>query len=159
RALAPLYRLATNTGCAVVVVLHLNKSTGLAPLMRLGASVAFGNAARSVLLLDRDPDDPGGDPSNPPVPAPIKCNVARLPPSLLTEVQPILLEADGTAPMVEPSRLELLGESNHDGRSLLAVPTDEERGALAEAVEFLSDYLADGTRHRAADIFREAATL
>jgi AAA domain len=160
RALAPLYRLATNTGCAVVVVLHLNKSTGLAPLMRLGASVAFGNAARSVLLLDRDPDDPEGDNGNQRVLAHIKCNVARLAPSLLYEVQPIVLEADGTAPMVETSRLELLGESTHDGRSLLAAPTDEDRTAIAEAIDFLTGYLTPaGTRHLVEDATKDAKRL
>jgi RecA-family ATPase len=61
RALAPLYRLAEECGCAVVCVMHLNKAQGLAPLARLSGSGAFGNFARSVLLLDRDPDDPDGD--------------------------------------------------------------------------------------------------
>jgi excisionase family DNA binding protein len=63
-ALAPLYRLAQAQNCAVVAVLHLNKASGMAPLMRLGGSGAFGNAARSVLLLDRDPDDPDGEEGN-----------------------------------------------------------------------------------------------
>ena len=127
RALAPLYRLATTTGCAVVVVLHLNKSTGLAPLMRLGASVAFGNAARSVLLLDRDPDDEDGERGHRRVLAHIKCNVAPLGPSLLYRVAPIVLPAEGSAPMVETSRLELLGESAHDGRALLNAGDEDER--------------------------------
>lgn len=159
RALAPLYRLAKNTACAVVVVLHLNKSTGLAPLMRLGASVAFGNAARSVLLLDRDPDDPDGERGHRRVLAHIKCNVAPLAPSLLYQVAPIVLPAEDGAPMVETSRLELLGESEHDGRALLSAGDDEQRSELDEAVEFLSDYLADGTRHKASEIYTAAKQL
>jgi hypothetical protein len=159
RALAPLYRLAKNTGCAVLVVLHLNKSTGLAPLMRLAASVGFGNAARSVLLLDRDPDDSDGERGHRRVLAHIKCNVAPLAPSLLYQVAPIVLPAEGMAPMVETSRLELLGESEHNGAALLSVGNEEERSAIEEAVEFLRDFLADGTRQRTGDIYKEAGAL
>jgi hypothetical protein len=160
RALAPLYRLAKNTGCAVVVVLHLNKSTGLAPLMRLGASVAFGNAARSVLLLDRDPDDREGERGDRRVLAHIKCNVAPHAPSLLYRVASIVLPAEGSAPLVETSRLELLGESEHDGRALLRVGDEEERSAVEEAEEFLRGELpADGSRRLAEEILRDARKL
>jgi hypothetical protein len=154
RALAPLYRLAAETRCAVVAVLHLNKAQGLAPLARLGGSIAFGNAARSVLLLDRDPDDESGSQR---VLAHIKCNVGPHAPSLLYKVAPIMLEAKGTAPMMTTSRLELLGETEHDGQSILG--SEEERTALEEAVDFLRDYLADGAHHPAKDIYREAAKL
>jgi hypothetical protein len=154
RALAPLYRLASETGCAVVAILHLNKSQGMAPLARLGGSIAFGNAARSVLLLDREPDDDTGTRR---VLAHIKCNVAPLAPSLLYRVAPIVLEAKGTAPMVNTSRLELLGETEYDGQSILGDESD--RTALEEAVEFLRDWLADGERHQAGPIYKEAAKL
>lgn len=149
-ALAPLYRLAASNGCAVVAILHLNKAQGQAPLARLGGSVAFGNAARSVLLLDRDPDDPDGNQGKQRVLAHIKCNVAPLAPSLLYRVEPMVLEAEGTAPMVETSRLELIGESEHDGQALLG--DDGDRAALEVAKEFLREFLADGIRHRVKDI-------
>lgn len=50
RALSPVARLAHETGAAVVGIDHLNKSPGGNVLSRLGGSVAFGAAARSVLL-------------------------------------------------------------------------------------------------------------
>jgi RecA-family ATPase len=153
-ALAPLYRLANETGCAVVAILHLNKSQGMAPLARLGGSIAFGNAARSVLLLDREPDDDTGTRR---VLAHIKCNVGPHAPSLLYRVAPIVLEAKGNAPMVTTSRLELLGETEHDGESILG--DDDDRTALEEAVDFLRDTLGDGERHQAKGIFREAHEL
>jgi len=159
RALAPLYRLAKNTDCAVVAVLHLNKSAGLAPLMRLPGSVAFGNAVRSVLLLERDPDDPDGERGHRRILAHIKSNLGPLAPSLLYLLAAIVLEAEGAAPMVETSRLELLGESEHDGRALLDAGDDEERSAREEAVDFLREYLADGERHSVADIYKEAGSL
>jgi hypothetical protein len=145
RALAPLYRLAESRACAVVGLLHLNKSQGLAPLMRLSGSGAFGNAARSVLLFDRDPGDPDGDEGVQRVLAHIKCNVAPQAPSLAYKVEPILLPATDDDPEVETSRLELLGESSYNGRTLLTMASDEERSALADAEEFLRAELGDGT--------------
>jgi AAA domain len=159
RALAPLYRLAEAHNCAVLALLHLNKATGLAPLMRLGGSGAFGNAARSVLLLDRDPDDPDGEEGNRRVLAHIKCNVAPLAPSFVYEVKPILLPATDSDPEVETSRLELIGESPHNGRALLATASEEERTALDEAVEFLLAELGDGERHNAGEITKAAARI
>ena len=55
RALAPLAKLAENTGAAVLGIGHLNKSPGTDVVTRVGGSVAFTAAARSVLLLDSDP--------------------------------------------------------------------------------------------------------
>jgi AAA domain len=156
RALAPLYRLAESQNCAVLALLHLNKAQGLAPLMRLGGSGAFGNAARSVLLLDRDPDDPDGEEGNQRVLAHIKCNVAPLAASLVYAVRPIILPATESDPEVETSRLELIGESPHNGRALLSVASEEERSALDDATEFLLGELGDGQRHPAEDLFRAA---
>jgi hypothetical protein len=159
RALAPLYRLAESRCCAVLALMHLNKAQGIAPLARLGGSSAFGNFARSVLLLDRDPDDPDGDMGTRRVLAHIKCNVGVEMPSLLYKVEPILLPADGGQPEVETSRLELIGESPHTARALLAAPSDDERSALDEAKDFLRGELDDGNRHPAGDIFRAARQL
>lgn len=159
RALAPLYRLAEAQNCAVLALLHLNKATGLAPLMRLGGSGAFGNAARSVLLLDRDPDDPDGEEGNQRVLAHIKCNVAPLAPSLVYAIRPIVLPATESDPEVETSRLELIGESPHNGRTLLVSPSQEERSALDEAAEFLRAELGDGARRPAGDLFKEARKI
>jgi hypothetical protein len=164
RALAPLYRLAEAQGCAVVALLHLNKTQGLAPMMRLSGSGAFGNAARSVLLLDRDPGDPDGDEGNQRVLAHIKCNVAPLAPSLLYRVAPILLPDTDTDPEVETSRLELLGESQVNGRALLSSASDDERTAQADAEEFLRVELGygtkqQGTRYPAEDMLKGAERI
>jgi putative DNA primase/helicase len=159
RALAPLYRLATATGCAVIAIIHLNKSQGLTPLARLNGSGGFGNAARSVLLFGLDPDDPDSERGHRRILAHIKCNVAPLAPSLLYQVEPIVLPAEANAPLVETSRLRLLGESSIDGHALLSDGNEDERSARNEAEEFLLDYLGDGTRHPAAEIYKEAGKL
>lgn len=154
RALAPLYRLAKAQGCAVVTLIHLNKAQGLAPLARLSGSGGFGNAARSVLLLDRDPDDEENGRRR--VLAHIKCNVGPEMPSLLYEIEPIILPEKDDEPLVETSRLQLLGESEHDGRALLALPSGEERSQLEEAVDFLQAELEGGGRFLASDILKAA---
>jgi hypothetical protein len=127
--------------------------------MRLPGSVAFGNAVRSVLLLERDPDDPDGERGHSRVLAHVKSNLGPLAPSLLYRLAPIILPAEGSAPMVETSRLELVGESEHDGRALLNAGDDDERSAREEAIDFLRDYLADGGRHSVAEIYKEAGSL
>lgn len=56
RVLAPLARLAEDLDLAVLVVIHLNKSTSTDPLTRICGSIAFGAAARSVLLVGQEPE-------------------------------------------------------------------------------------------------------
>lgn len=161
RALAPLYRLAQELDCAVVVCIHLNKAQGMQPLQRLSGSGAFGAAARSVLLLDRDPDDPDGEMGRRRVLAHVKSNDGPEMPSLLYEIEPILLPATADEPESNTSRLALLGESPHSGRALLAsaAASEEERFTKDEAEEFLLAELEDGERHQAGDLFREARKL
>jgi hypothetical protein len=160
RALGPLSKLAERQDCAVLGIVHLNKTQGLAPLARVGGSGAFGNAARSVLLLDRDPDDPDGEMGARRVLAHIKCNVGPTAGSLLYRVEPLLLPAVDGQPEVSTSRLELLGESSHSGSALLAgVVSEEERSEFEEACEFLRAELGDGQRHLAVELYREAGEL
>ena len=60
-ALAPLAALAQELGTAVLLIAHLNKGRDADPLRRLGGSIGLAAAARSLLLLARDPDDPEGE--------------------------------------------------------------------------------------------------
>jgi len=143
-ALAPLYRMATERGCAVLLVLHLNKAKGTDPLHRTGGSIGIPGAVRSALLLARDPDDPDGERGQQRVLAHIKSNVSPLAPSLSYEVEPIILPGDER---IETARLQLLGESDHSGHDLLGVEHDpEKRSAVDEAVEFLEAELFGGGR-------------
>jgi hypothetical protein len=153
QALAPLAALAERQGCAVVGVMHLNKSLSSDPFMRLGGSVGFGGAARSVLVLGRDPDD--DDNGSRRVLAATKNNYGPLAPSLLYEVEQVLIPAFDDEPEVETSRLRLIGESEHDGPALLALRDDEERSALDDAENFLMAELATG-RVKARDLQRDA---
>ena len=55
RALAPLYRLAQELDCAVVVTIHLNKAQGMQPLQRLSGSGAFGPLLVACCYLTETP--------------------------------------------------------------------------------------------------------
>ena len=132
RALAPLARLAERTGCAIVLLRHLNKSSGSHAMYRGGGSIGIVGAARVALLVAADPDDPERR-----IVATVKNNLAPHPPSLAFRL--VGDAATGAA------RIEWLGESEHGASALLAIRTDDpEGGALAEAVEVLRTILADG---------------
>ena len=133
RALAPLARLAERTGCAIVLLRHLNKSNGAHAMYRGGGSIGIVGAARVALLVAADPDD-----AERRIVATVKNNLAPHPPSLAFR----LVGDDATG----AARIEWLGESAHRAAALLAIRSDDadEGGALAEAVDVLRTILADG---------------
>ncbi len=130
RALAPLAKVAEQTGAAVVVVRHLTKQTGGQAITAGGGSIGIIGAARSGLLVARDPDDPDRR-----VLAVSKSNLAKLADSLSFRLE----DTDGYA------RVRWEGTSAHSADRLVAVPSDpEEKSALDEARELLADWLRDG---------------
>lgn len=131
RALWPLAKLAEKTGAAVVVIRHLNKVGGNNPLYRGGGSIGIIGAARSGLLVARDPDTPDRR-----VLASTKCNLAKLPGSLSFALDSV---QDGAL------RIGWIGPSTHTAESLLAVPRDDDdRNAVEDAEEVLRAILCDG---------------
>jgi hypothetical protein len=133
RALFPLARIAEETGAAVLVVRHLNKLVGGSPLYRGGGSIGIIGAARSGLLVARDPDNQDRR-----VLASTKCNLAKLPPSLSFD----LSSGDGGG-----LRIGWKGESSHTAETLLAAPRDDEdRDAVRDAMEVLQVVLGSGPR-------------
>ena len=137
-ALRPLHEAAEATGSAVVVIMHLNKTQGSAPLNRIGGSTGLGAAARSALLFARDPNDPNPEAGVQRALTQLKTNLGRQAPTLLYEIEEITL---GTAEGERAPRLNLTGESTLN-------PSDfSDTGgasALGEAVDFLKYVLADG---------------
>jgi hypothetical protein len=145
-ALAPLRLLAQRQDCAVLAVVHLNKAFSTDALKRIGGSVGIGAAARSVLLLARDPEDPDGDSGSQRVLAHVKSNLSELASSLSYVIDPVLIPALNGFPEVRTAKIAGTGESVHSGQDLLAGRDDEEQGALAEAIEFLRVELVEGKR-------------
>lgn len=101
RLLAPLADLAQETGAAIVALRHLNKAPGGNPLYRGGGSIAFIGAARSGLLVAKDPDDENGERR---ILAMTKSNLAALPPALAYHIEG---DANGVA------RIAWEGETSH----------------------------------------------
>lgn len=136
-ALAPLKHLAEETGCAVVVVMHLNKSEGSEPLRRIANSGAFTALARSVLLLGEDPED-----EDQRVLAHAKSNSAKGTGLVLRVVERAVRGDAGET--IPTGAVELIGESRVGAEDLLG--SSEDRGALGDAVGWLRDLLADGPK-------------
>ena len=137
-ALAPLARLAEETGVAILILRHLNKSAGGSALYRGGGFIGISGAARSGLLAAKDPDDP----EHQRVLASSKSNLGPPPPSLRYRLLPV---GDGAY-----ARVEWLEESHRTAQELLRAQMDEEgdggQSALEEARDFLRTFLAEGPR-------------
>lgn len=150
RALAPLARLAEETGAAVVAIRHLNKGSGGQALYRGGGSIGIVGAARSALLVARHPEDDERR-----VLAPLKSNLGAAPPALAFK----LTEAANGAVVIDWQ-----GEVALSAAELLEVPTGaEDRRAGDEAREWLGSLLLNGpvpakdvTRQAKADGISEA---
>jgi len=130
-ALAPLAQMANKVGVAVLCIRHLTKAPGGNPLYRGGGSIGIISVARAGFLLARDPDDEALL-----VLAQTKSNLGPPMPSLCYRLE----SSEGVA------RIVWQGESPHTAASLLAatVESEEERGALADAREFLQQELSIG---------------
>jgi hypothetical protein len=143
-ALAPLSEMATRLRIAVICIRHLNKTPSGNPLYRGGGSIGIIGAARAGLVVGRDPADPETF-----VLANTKQNLGPPMPSLSYRIQ---ANEDGVP------QIQWTGESQHTAASLLAIQPSEQRDALEEGIEFLSDILATGARKQA-ELVKEAKLL
>jgi hypothetical protein len=126
--LAGVTRLAEVYGCAVLLIRHLSKGPKDRAIYKGQGSIDFTAAARSVLMVGKDPNIPGQR-----VMVHNLCNVAKEGPA-----QAFCITDEG--------KLEWAGVSEVTGDELVApVMVDvEERGSRAEAKEFLLKALANG---------------
>jgi putative DNA primase/helicase len=144
QAIASLNAIARSSGCAILAVIHLNKSASVDPLARHEASAAFTQVLRGTMLLGRDPADPDGEHGDQRVLAVTSSNLAREAPSLAYRIETRIVDGD-TGELIETARMEHIGESTADGADLLGALDDDERGDRDEATEFLRAELAKGS--------------
>ncbi|HEV3116195.1 MAG TPA: AAA family ATPase [Gemmataceae bacterium] len=131
RCLHRLAELAEATGCAVVLLRHLNKLSGGKAIYRGAGSIGIIAAARSGLLVARDPDSEDHR-----VLACTKSNLTAMPVSLR-----FFLE--GAAQSV--CRLIWHGNSLYQADELIAqTEAIEERCLVNDAARFLSGLLSEG---------------
>lgn len=152
RVLKPLAHMAERLGLAVIGVMHLNRRADQAILTRISGSGGFGNLARSVLLMARDPEEPEDSPVR--YVAHGKCNVGPIVGTLEFEIETRSVSANGTE--IETARLNEIGSSDLQTAQLL-VNSDGRQTAKKEAEAFLRRELANGPVP--ANAIRERADL
>lgn len=140
RILTGLWRLAHEFNLAVVYVVHTNKAQHSELLYRVGGSVAFTAAARSVVLMARSKETPQER-----IVAHLACNVGpELPASDYIVEQSYLPPLNGY-PGKLTARLRFLRQ--HEGSIddvFTPAPTGEEQSAYGRAKEMLALMLIDG---------------
>lgn len=126
---APLAAIAERQSCALLAVRHLGKSRGGGHALNAGiGSIDFVAAARSVLLVGADPDEPN------------KRAVVQIKNNLAPHGEAIGYTLDDGA-------FFWTGVSTLTASRILSVATDDvERGALVNAKDFLCNALTDGER-------------
>jgi hypothetical protein len=142
RVLAPLARVAQERDVAIVCVAHTRKEKGGPAVYRLGGSVGYGGAARSVLGFGRDPEDPDGELGHRRLLGHVKCNYGPLAPTLIYRHEAVdVLAGDD---IIATHRLVLVGESDVAPGDVFDGPRKDDRGADAE--EAIAERLAGGLR-------------
>lgn len=134
--LSPLGELAAKHGAAVVCVSHLNKGGSGEALMRVTGSLAFVAAARAAFLIARDKED-----KHRRLFLPIKNNIGNDESGLAFCVESHTLDGG-----IETSRINWEAEAVTISADEAMAPqgNQEERSALDDAKEFLTNLLSDG---------------
>lgn len=143
RVLSGVKGVAERTGAAVLVVRHLTKGGGTNGVYRGGGSIGIIGAARSGLLVAKDPDDETGERC---ILVSTKSNLGPPPPALAYRIVGV----------EDTSRVQWEGATEHTAAGLLALPdTEDQRTARAEAEDFLTELLANGPM-LSIDLLKEA---
>lgn len=130
RALGPFAHMLERTGCASLLIRHLNKGSGGNPVYRGGGSIGIIGAARSGLMVAKDQDDDTGARR---ILVPTKANLSAPAKGLAYHME----QADNGS-----VRVVWEGETEHTALGLLAEPLPEdERSAISDAVSFLKSEL------------------
>jgi len=138
QALMPLVALAEETGAAILGVRHLNKQGGKQALYRGGGSIAMIGAARSGLIVAKNPDDPETR-----ILACTKSNWGVLPKPWEYRLVSKFVVLDGSA-KCDIGSIEWLGTIEIDADQLIADGAAKQPGAQAEAELFLAELLKHG---------------
>lgn len=144
RVLSPLSTMAERTGCAVLVLRHLNKNAGMSSLYRGGGSIGIIGAARIGLLAAKDHRDETGQRRAIIVQ---KCNIGPEAASLAYRI--VGLENS------DSSRVEWLGETDLTANQVHSAQEDPaDRDDLKDSEAWLIDYLKEGPA-AVVDLLRE----
>lgn len=147
RVLAPLAQIAEDTKAAIIFSRHFRKGAGLAEDAGSG-SVGIGAACRSVLRVDRDPDNVERF-----LLSSVKSSLSRTPQTIGYRIESVSMTG---GPLITTSMIAWDGESAWTARALASqsLSTDK-RARTEEAKEFLLEALRD-TERPAKELFRAA---
>ena len=133
-----LSAMAERTGCAVVLVGHMNKGSGTKAAYRGIGSIDFFAIARSVLLVGRVPND-----SNIRAIVQIKNNLEK--------------EGETMAFRLDENGFKWMGEFDVSADELLSGGANADKHKIA--IDFLQNILSDGQEVPASSVFTQARTL
>jgi hypothetical protein len=146
--LARLSQLAEDTDCAIALVAHLNKTPSLQEHIRVGGSIAFWNACRSVVFVGGNPDEDER------LIMQRKANYARLRPperhKIVEVVLPETLDAVTGEPIVTSAMVFVEYATDVDASAVLGSQTSGEDSKERAALLFLARELAGGDWRKSA---------
>lgn len=129
--LGPLANMASETGCCILAVSHLNKSTASAQYRVMG-SLAFSAAARSTWVTAKDKDNPARR-----LLLPVKNNLAPDTGGLAYSIQPS--EYNPQIPCVSWER-----EPVHVSAEIALAPASDDSGKMTDVIDWLRNILDSG---------------
>lgn len=141
RVLHPIESIAQETGSAIVIVAHLNKKEDSSTLYRVGGSIGFIAAARSVLGVTRAEDDSR-------ILYSLKCNLASPPSAMAYEIKQVrkVKTAENTwagENIINSSAIRWLGEVDFNPFAKNKIATPESQ-IIEDAKSFLQELLRAG---------------
>jgi hypothetical protein len=155
--LAELAAIAEESECAVVMVGHLVKGQSASAYVRIANSVAFYNAARSVLVVTGD----RAEPEEQRLLTQVKTNWGRFAPIERHRIEETQLETldRTTGKPIVTSRMRFLEHADDVDRNDVLSERDRREGGekTSDAVAFVTDALKDGAWHDSAGLKKLAA--
>jgi hypothetical protein len=149
-----LSRLAAEHNVAILCVSHLNKSGDTKAVYRITGSLAFGAAARMVLVVGPHPEDDTGRRR---VLIPAKSNIARLGGGQEFSIRGETVWAGSPPHPIETSLVKWGGPiTGFDADDVLKAATPKRRTVTNDAAEWLARKMKPDCRYDVEDLEEEA---
>ena len=153
--LASLADIAETHQCAITLVMHLNKAPSADAYLRISSSTGFYNAARSVVLVTRDPEEP----EEHRLVAQVKSNWSRRSPVQRHVLEEVVLESIDrtTGKPIVTSRMRFVEIAEDvDRDTILGSGASEASDPVDRRREWLLGALDDGEWHESAALKEQA---
>lgn len=140
-AMNPLVSVAQQTGCAIVIISHMNKMEGINPLYRTSGSIDIAGSARSILAVVKtnNQDDPDER-----VMVQVKSNLSRTGSAILFDV------GEKNVSFIDEIELEA-----KDAFAALGPKVGRPSEKCDKAVQFIKEMLSDGEYHKASECIEQ----